>query len=290
MVNPRVIRTITIAGTLLALVSPVPRASTQTARDSVGASPGVSTTGAPPGTETLAVEWVNITLPRLGVVLAAVVRPPGPGPFPVIVLLHGSHGFAQEYVRLARDLASGGLLAVAACWFRGGAGAGTRFVTPIDCPDGPPMPGATSPEALLTVEALLQAVRTLPRARPDRIGLFGHSRGGGAALNYVLREGRVQAVVLNSSGYPTQFVDLSPQLKAPILILHGKADDPTDGGSTLSNIQMARDFESAVRAAGKPVEAVYYDGGRHNGIFSDPAQYRDEVQRMLAFLRRYLRN
>jgi dipeptidyl aminopeptidase/acylaminoacyl peptidase len=53
---------------------------------------------------------------------------------------------------------------------------------------------------------------------------------------------------------------------------------------------MARDFESAVRAAGKPVDVVYYEGGRHNGIFTNPAQYRDELKRTLAFLRRHLNN
>ena len=47
---------------------------------------------------------------------------------------------------------------------------------------------------------------------------------------------------------------------------------------------MARDFEAALRAAGKPVEAVYYEEGRHNGIFTSSTQYRDEVLRMLAFL------
>ena len=53
---------------------------------------------------------------------------------------------------------------------------------------------------------------------------------------------------------------------------------------------MARDFEAALRAAGKPVEAVYYEGGRHNDIFTSSTQYRDEVRWMLAFLPRHLRN
>jgi dipeptidyl aminopeptidase/acylaminoacyl peptidase len=95
----------------------------------------------------------------------------------------------------------------------------------------------------------------------------------------------VQAVVLNSAGYPAT---LSPQLKAPVLILHGTADSPADGGVAVTNVQMARDFEAKLRSAGKPVEAVYYEGGRHNDIFSSPTQYRDEVQQMLTFLRRHL--
>ena len=240
--------------------------------------------------ETVAVEWVKVAAPGLGVMLVAVARPRGAGPFPAILVLHGSHGFAQEYVRLARDLAGGGLIAVAACWFRGGEGPGVAFVTPVACPDAPPMPGATSPDAMQTVDALLKAIRGLPGARPDRIALFGHSRGGGAVLNYMLRIGGAQAIVLNSAGYPSQLVEAASQANAPILMLHGTADSPTDGGAALSNVQMARDFESALLAARKPVEAVFYEGGRHNGLFDNAAQYRDEVQRILAFLQRHLRN
>jgi dipeptidyl aminopeptidase/acylaminoacyl peptidase len=41
---------------------------------------------------------------------------------------------------------------------------------------------AVSPAALERVGALVAAVRALPGVRPDRVALFGHSRGGGAAL------------------------------------------------------------------------------------------------------------
>ena len=87
--------------------------------------------------------------------------------------LHGSHGFAQEYVRLAEDLTGGGLLAVAACWFRGGGGDGARFITPIGCPEAPPMPNPASPEAMRTLDALVQAARTLPARAPTGSGSLG---------------------------------------------------------------------------------------------------------------------
>ena len=289
MVRLKLPATLTAIGMLIALVCPVEQASTQTTQGSPGIPMEVSIAEAeaPPGTETLAVQWVKVSAPSLGVMLAAVARPRGAGPFPTIVLLHGTHGFAHEYVRLAQDLASGGdVLAVAACWFRGSGGSGTRFITPIACPDGPQMSPPASPESLQALTALVQAVRTLPGAHPDRVGLFGHSRGTAPIMRYIVRAGDVRAAILNSGGYPAS---LSTEVKAPILLLHGTADSPADGGVAVTNIQLARDFEAKLRAAGKPVEAVYYEGGRHNDIFTSATQYRDEVEKMLEFLRRHLR-
>jgi len=228
-------------------------------------------------------QWVRIAAPGEGGMLAAVARPSGVGPFPTVILLHGTHGFAQEYVELAQKLADGGLLAMAACWFQGGGGAGARFITPISCPEAPPMPDAWSAEAIQTVGSLVQAARSLPDAHPGQIGLFGHSRGGGAALNYSLQAGDVRAIALNASGYPPHLTDLSSQVRTPILMLHGDADSPDDGGSAATNIQMARDFEAALRIAGKPVKAVYYEGGRHNSIFTSASQRDDEAQQMAEF-------
>jgi alpha-beta hydrolase superfamily lysophospholipase len=71
-------------------------------------------------------------------------------------------------------------------------------------------------------------------------------------------------------------------------MLHGTADSLTDGGTEFTNVQKARDFERAARASGKAVEAVYYDGGRHNDIFDSSVRYLDVVKRMPTFLLRHL--
>ncbi len=247
--------------------------------------PIVSAVEPPVGTATLTAQWMKVSAPGGKVMLLAVARPKGAGPFPVILLLHGTHGFAHQYVRLAEDLARGGLLAVAACWFSGGSGAGLQFITPISCPDAPPVTVPNSPDAMQRVATLLQAVRLLPDVRPDRVAIFGHSRGGGAASQYLLTASDVRAVVFSSTGYPSELTSRVAQITTPILIFHGARNDPADGGSALSNIQMARDFETALRHAGRPVEFVYYERGAHNSVFSEPAQYKDQVRRMLGFLR-----
>ncbi|MFN2399507.1 MAG: dienelactone hydrolase family protein [Gemmatimonadaceae bacterium] len=288
MVRLYLLARLAAVSTLLTLASPGCRGSTPSGRQ--GAPPVVTEIPSPVETETQAVRWVKVAAPGVGVMFAAVARPQGAGPFPAVIILHGSHGFAQQYVQLAQAMARSGVIGVGACWFAGGRGAGSRFITPIECPEAPPLSDASSPVALQAVDALVQAVRSLPDVRPDRVALFGHSRGGGATLNYILGTGTVQAAVLNSAGYPVELAKRAPEVKVPILMLHGTADSPADGGSTFTNVQMARDFEVALRRAGKRVEAKYYEGGGHNGIFTSATQYDDEVQRMTAFLKRHLFN
>ena len=248
----------------------------------------VSPTEAAIRPHTRPVEWISIRVPGQGTLKAAVVRPIGEGRFPAVILLHGTHGFAQEYVELAQDLAEGGVVAVALCWFSGRSGVGSRFVHPINCPDAPPLVSAASAEAKERVDAGVRATRVLPGVRSDCIALFGHSRGGGAALSYALTADAVQAVVLDSAGYPSEIAARAPQLKARVLILHGVRDNPADGGNALTDVQMARNFEAALRRAGKPIEATYYETGGHNSIFTDAAQRRAEIKRTLDFLHRCL--
>jgi dienelactone hydrolase len=240
----------------------------------------------PDGADNLNVQWMRVAVPKLGVMLLAVARPRGKGPFPTMLLLHGSHGFAREYVKLAEGMAREGVVGVAACWFSGGGGAGVKFITPLGCPDAPPRPEASSDAARKTIEALVQASTALVHTEPQPIALFGHSRGAGAALNYALTTGNASAVVLDSCGYPSELAGRVAMLKVPVLMLHGVADSPAQGGSAMTAVQMARNFEAALRRAGKPVEAHYYEAN-HNGIFEHPAQAEDSVRRMAAFVKRH---
>ena len=262
--------------------------SPQQTAATVSAAPVVTAVTAPRGADALAVKWVTVSAPARGTMLAAIAAPTGRPPFPSVLLLHGTHGFAREYVELAEELARGGVLAIAACWFSGGGGEGTRFITPIACPDAPPITPASSDSAYQTLDVLLQAVRDLPGVRPGRVALFGHSRGGGVALNYALSGGAVDALVLDSTGYPGDLLPQVPRLHVPILILHGAKDSPADGGSAVTDVKMARSFDAALRIAGKTVEAKFYSTGTHSGIFASRTQRADELRRIAAFLRRTL--
>lgn len=244
---------------------------------------------APPGAESIGVEWHSLRDPGVGTILLAVARPRGKGPFPAVVILHSTHGFAREYVELAKDLSSAGMIAVAACWFAPGGGQGMRFIYPLSCPDGAPsLSPHHSKQATQSIDAIMRAVRDLSGVQHDRVALIGHSRGAGASWNYVLKGGNARAVILNSSGYSDDLIELAATIGAPVLILHGEKDGPADGGSPMTDVRRARAFQDALAKAGKPVEAVYYPSGGHNGLFASQSQYQDEVKRMKLFLRQHL--
>lgn len=284
MMKKRWVATVMMAGTLIV---PARDTSTQTMPGGLRKPPLVTATDPPPGTETLPVKWATVAVPNLGVMRAAVARPSGTGPFPAVLVLHGTHGFARQYVEWATELARGGFIAVAACWFSGGGGAGAYAVTPpIPCPEIPPLGSGNYPEAVQFVTALAEATRALPGVRADRLALVGHSRGGGAVLQYLLAGNNVQAAILHSSGYALRPDTRAGEFNVPIQILHGTTE-PAGGGSANNHVALARDFETALRRHQKVVEASYYEGGDHNSFFVNPAQRDDEVKRMIDFLRRY---
>lgn len=263
------------------------------ARASVAA---VQFTGAPEGADAIpGVEWVHVRMEAGRTLVAAVARPAAPGSHPLLLILHGTHGFAREYVTLARDLAAAtGAVAVAACWFAEGRGAGTQFVTPIECPRAPPLPSTgLTPEALAIVTALVEAARLLPGVRSDRVALLGHSRGAVAALNYAFEGGGLsqprqvlRALVLNSAAYPPELVGRVGMLSVPVLVLHGTADSPAGGGSDMTAIERARAFEAELVRAGKVHEVEYFERAGHEALFTNEDHRARSVRRVAEFLRR----
>ena len=234
------------------------------------------------------VVWISVNTDS-GVVHAAVAIPEGKGPFPAIIILHGTHGFAQEYVRLAQQFAKNGFVGIAACWFAGRKGAGQSFITPIEFKDAPPLVDVEGLErfriARYSIDALVEKVMSLPYVQRNQLALFGHSRGGGACLDYTLTHpGKVQAIILNSAGYPDEIIKRADELSAPVLILHGTADSPQEGGSAVTNIKKVRQFETALRAANKDVEVKYYEESGHNSMFVNSSQFDDVVNRVSGFL------
>ena len=236
-------------------------------------------------------EWIEVAAPGGRTMRAAVARPESAGPAPVLVMFHGSGGFAQSWVDLAADFARAGYVAVAGAWFAGSAA--PRAVPPdlIDCPDAPAFRGSNL-DTVRDARALVDAARALPGVRADRVGLFGHSRGATLAVLLACTGADPRAVVAGSGVYSRSIVEpdspiidtlpitLVEDLHAPLLLLHSEADAIVD-------VVQAREFAAALERAGKPFEVHYYQDAPH-GLWAFPATKDDVRERAVAFLRRHL--
>ena len=134
-----------------------------------------------------------------GKVLHGIVDlPEQSGPRPTVVICHGFKGFMEWgfFPYLAQLLAERGLVAIRFNFTGSGMEPGDELVTkPLA------FKNATFSQDLAELQSLLEAVSNdlLPdRIDPARLGLFGHSRGGGTALLAASREpwrSRLEALV-----------------------------------------------------------------------------------------------
>lgn len=240
--------------------------------------------------ERIAANLVDVPMPKGAVGRAYIARPQGGGPFPAVVLLHGTEGFTPMQALLADDFAAAGFVAVAGCWFKG-SHMPPGFPTPpnLPCPKGAAFDGAN----LKTVEnarAVIDFARGLPAVAPDRVAVWGHSRGGTAALFLAVTDAPVRAVVAaapiyawpkRGGAYNDDFpIRHLSKIKVPVLMLQGTSDQ-------IIPVSEAREFEAAARAAGLALEAQYYEGQDHPLFYRGPqrAAARD---RAIAFLRKTL--
>lgn len=221
-------------------------------------------------------QWYTIPMPGGRASRAAAFTPAGAGPFPVVLVLHGTEGLKTKHVQLAKDLASAGIVAVAACWYAGNyAGTPTNLDAPpqttapdgVACPGGPDFVASVTPAAVQGLQTLVAAVRTLPGVRADRFAVVGHSRGSVAALTVAAATPGTGAVVA-AAGYPSAATLIT--LSAPVLMIQG-----TNDIFFPNNAQQARQFESAMKAAGKTVRSQYYDAAPHDLLFQ--AQWHAEA-------------
>jgi dienelactone hydrolase len=140
-----------------------------------------------------------IEYPSNGLTITGVMQiPAGKGPFPVIIL---NHGFFSRSVYSSGDgtdrasafLAEHGYITLASdyrSW--GDSDAGESFFYS---------------GLVVDVINLLNAVPSIAEADPDRIGIWGHSMGGGVTIKVLTIEPRIKAAVLYST-VSADFVDV----------------------------------------------------------------------------------
>ena len=226
-----------------------------------------TTVAAPAELNVPGAQWIKVNGRDGHNFLAAVLRPQGAGPFPVVVVLHGASGLQPGHLALADEVARAGFLVVVGCW-QFVASPPAPVPNPI-CSEAPPQAAWQADPAANSGKELISAARTLPGARPERVGLYGISRGGNAALFAASTGASVQAIVGDAPAHlplrvkpaPPSTQEVIAGLAAPVLLLHGTADPVVP-------VEQSREYERAARALRKSVTAVYFEGVGHVVTFA----------------------
>ncbi|WP_376788504.1 alpha/beta fold hydrolase [Thermoflexus sp.] len=228
--------------------------------------------------------------------------PQGKGPFPVVIVLHGyvdpaRYSTMAYTTRYADAFARAGFLVLHPNY---------RNYPPSD--EGPNMFRVGYAVDVLNLIAMLP---TLPMARADAVGLFGHSMGGGIALRVLAVNPTIRAAVLYGSmsaderrnferifqwsggargreelSVPEEILRrISPaayleDIRTPIQIHHGAADATVPP-------EWSRELYERLRALGKTVEWFEYPGQPHTFPAGSPAD-RLLLERSIAFFQKHL--
>lgn len=239
---------------------------------------------------------VPVKLPKPATLEGTLHVPPGPGPFPAVVLLHGCGGPTTGVASWAQWLKSEGYVALELNSFSG------RGITRLCGNSAPLTGGARSTDVFAAAEAL----RTVPAVDGSRIGAIGFSHGGWTVIWAERYQGRNPDVKLRAmvALYPGGCGELPGFTgSVPLLMLLGGKDDWTPAAPCEVLAERAK-------AAGYPVTSITYPdashafdvaaiqgrvfvsdarGGRGATLAYDPAAHADAEKRVRAFLAEHLK-
>lgn len=217
-----------------------------------------------------------------GRVDALLTVPPGEGPFPAVVMLHGCAGLYETHEEWAELFARWGYASLRIDSF------GSRGIEEICTDIMRPVPRAAD------VNGAIVFLRTVPGIDADRLVVMGWSHGAGVALQAAVEPGSLRddlkpAVLGTIAVYPWCTRSSQP-FRVPVEVLIGDADDWTPAGLCES---MAEDLPPG----SAPVELTVYPGATHSydckacdgeywghRLVFDRAAYEDSVARVRAFL------
>lgn len=216
---------------------------------------------------------------------AAQFSPDGAGPFPAVIVLHGSGGVDRADILYARRLADEGYVALVPNYM------GAYRITTLTHVDVFRVHAAAIDADL---EVAAEMLRASPKVAGGKIGAVGFSYGGYFAA-WLAAVGKVDTAVsyygaLTADGSDKDMARLKAAFSdasAPLLILHGATDRVTP-------VDIARQFDTLLQAAGARHELHVYDGvgsrfERDPSSSLEQEASRESWMRMLAFLGRALR-
>jgi dienelactone hydrolase len=205
------------------------------------------------------VRFANLTPGAPASIEATVVRPPGRGPFPAVVQLHGCGGVEPQSLRWAQWLAERGYVSLVVDSY------GPRGVKG-DCRTGPDEPPITA--RFDDAMGALRYLQAQPFVRGDRVAAIGWSQGGVYAMAVIngpsLERAKRRGVDLPAVGfagaiafYPGGCKSLiDEQVIRPLLVLIGEADDWTPAATCQRMVD-------AMARRGADVSIAVYPGAYH---------------------------
>ena len=201
------------------------------------------------------------------------MKPPGSGPFPAVVLSHGYGGSARQFsTGLGREMRNWGLVVIATDYTHAGGG-------PTGAPGGADDLGAST-ASVLRARAALSILPTLGYVDGRRIAAHGHSMGAFVTTAFAATHGDLLRVASHTAGGVRP--DGIPVAAAPALAQAGLIRTPYQWhhGSDDDVVPLALDqlLEVAFDASGVPHEGYVYDGATH-----DIAQRAEVLSRVRAW-------
>jgi carboxymethylenebutenolidase len=222
-------------------------------------------------------ETVGVVTAGGDVIEGYFARPLGPGPYPGVVVIHHMPGFDRSTKELVRTFAVYGYATVCPNLFhRYAPGAKASDAAAAASAAG----GVPDAQCVGDVEGAVRYLRSLPYAN-GRVGVIGYCSGGRQA--YVVACGLdIDAAVDCYGGrvvaadneltpqHPTAPIDLTPQLRCPMLGLFGAEDQNP------SPMHVAT-MEHELRAHGKTFEFHTFENAGHAFFSVDRPNYRVEA-------------
>jgi dienelactone hydrolase len=192
------------------------------------------------------------------------LKPSGAGPFPGVIISHGTGQSAGGYsLDVARVMVGWGLVCIATNYtFAGGV--------PIGAP-GDSSEASASPNNVARARRLVDILSGLGYVDMNRVALHGHSAGAfvtevtAAAHPDLFRAASHTAggIASNESLFPPTESEIA-NIRAPYQMHHGERDD---------SVPLVADelFAAALRRRGVVNELLTYPGAGHDDISLDPA-------------------
>lgn len=184
-----------------------------------------------------------------GEVTALLTLPPGPGPFPVVIMLHGCSGLFETHAEWAAEVASWGYASLRVDSFT------SRGIDEICTDILRPVPRVAD------VNGAIAWLATRPEIDAGRIAVMGWSHGAGVALQVAAEPGSLRpdlkpAVLAAVAVYPW-CPKGSARYRTPTLVLVGDADDWTPA-------ELCETMVAELPASSAPVDLVVFPGATHS--------------------------